>query len=350
MTKFIRLSVLSAFCLALLVTSFSVTQRVSAQSGKKICFAYQDLETQFWVAGHQAIVDTLKAKGIEVIERNGNQDANKQLEQVKDCITQGVDGIIIIPQDSASAVTIAAAANEANIPIAVFNRPPSSDSKAKHLVVVADNQVIAKTAVDFMVQRAVRQGELGGQVTPLIMVGDLGDTNAVGRLNGFKQSMAEADKKYPGLFKKAIEVPTKWDANTGLANLQAAMKANPDVDFIFTSSDFLFPQIQAVLEPLGKWVTSGKKGHVILGGLDGDAGACKLMKDGYLDTTGVQDLYFEANSAMDALLQAIANKETQPNKIIPDPGFALTQENIGTREMDMWGCKLLAAGFLDKKK
>ena len=32
------------------------------------------------------------------------------------------------------------------------------------------------------------------------------------------------------------------------------MTANPEVDFLFTSSDFLFPTIQGVLEPMGKWV------------------------------------------------------------------------------------------------
>ena len=44
-----------------------------------ICFAFQDLETEYWVAAHKAITETLRAKGIKVIERNANQDANKQL-------------------------------------------------------------------------------------------------------------------------------------------------------------------------------------------------------------------------------------------------------------------------------
>ena len=40
-------------------------------------------ETEFWVAGHKAIVETLSGLGVNVIERNANEDANKQLEQVK---------------------------------------------------------------------------------------------------------------------------------------------------------------------------------------------------------------------------------------------------------------------------
>ena len=68
-------------------------------SAQTVCYAFQDLSTGFWVAGHGAIVETLKAAGVEVVELNGGQDANRQLEQVKDCIAQGGDGIILTAQD-----------------------------------------------------------------------------------------------------------------------------------------------------------------------------------------------------------------------------------------------------------
>jgi len=299
-----------------------------------ICFAFQDLETEFWVAGHKAITETLGSKGIKVIEYNGNEDANRQLEQVKDCIAQKVDGIIIIPQDGESAVTIVGEANKAGIPIAVFNRPPSNKSNPA-IVVVANNEAIAEAAVEHMAQEAKK---LGRKVTPLIMVGDLGDPNAVGRRKGFFNVI----EKYPDLFNKPIEVPTKWDAAVAQAGLENALQANPEVDFLFTSSDFMFPLIQGVLEQRGKWKPIGDPNHVIMGGLDGDVTACRLLKEKMIDSTGVQDLYFEAEATMNALLQAIALGEKTPENWINDPGFALTQANIDKREMDMWGCKLLA--------
>jgi inositol transport system substrate-binding protein len=305
-----------------------------AAAGKTICFAYQDLETEFWVAGHKAIVETLQGLGVEVIERNANEDANKQLEQVKDCIAQGVDGIIIIPQDGESAVTIVGEANKAGIPIGVFNRPPANDSNPT-LVIVANNEVITQQATDYMAEEAKK---LGRKVTPLIMVGDLGDPNAVGRRQGFYNTI-EAN---PDLFNEVIEVPTKWDGALALANLEAAMQSNPDVDFLFTSSDFMYPMIQSVLEPLGKWKKVGEEGHVIMGGLDGDSRACQLMRDGFVDATGVQDLFYEAETIMNAMLQAIEAGETTPDEWLDDPGFALTQGNWEERANDMWGCKLFA--------
>ncbi len=312
----------------------------SAQAAT-ICFAFQDLETEFWVAGHQAITRTLTEAGHTVIERNAQEDANRQLEQVNDCIAQGVDGIIVIPQDGESAVTIVETAQENDVPVAVFNRPPSDLSRG--IIVVADNTEIARQAVDHVAQKAMEQ-VTDRPIQSLIIVGDLGDPNAVGRRDGFYAAIeAHGDR-----FATPIEVASEWDAATALANLEAAVTANEQIDLIFTSSDFLFPTIRSVLEPRGMWAPRGEEGHILMAGLDGDATACQLIKDGYVDATGVQDLYFEAESAMNAILAAIEAGETQPNEVIEDPGFALTADNIGEREMDMWGCVLLSEGFLDQ--
>jgi inositol transport system substrate-binding protein len=298
--------------------------------GRTICFGFQALETEFWAAGVVAISEGLERAGAEVIEYNSNEDANRQLEQIQDCITQDVDGIIFIPQDGESAVTIIGAANDADVPIAVFNRPPADDSRPA-IVAVADNRAVSRATNEYLAEQA---RALGREVQPLIMVGDLGDENAVARRDGF-YDVVNAN---PDLFAEPIEVETKWDATTAQQNLQSALQANPDVDLIFTSSDFMYPQIQSLLEQQDKWHPVGEEGHVILGGLDGDNRACNLMREGYVDATGVQDLFRESEDAIRGLTEAITAGETQPSARLVDPGFALTQANFAEREQDMWGC------------
>ena len=327
-----RLILAVLFVLALLVNG-SCSRRDKKPSQTTVCFAFQDLETEYWVAAHKAITETLRAKGIRVLERNANQDANRQLEQIRDAIAQDVDGFIIIPQDGESAVTIIGEANRAGIPIGVFNRPPANKSNPA-LTIVADNEKIAQDTVAYMAKAAKK---LNRKLMPLILVGDLGDHNAIERRQGFYNVI----QKHPDLFEKPIEVPTKWDAATTLANLEAALQVEPDVDFVFTSSDQLYPQIKAVLEPMGKWKPIGDPAHILLGGLDGDSTAYKLMKAGYVDATGVQDLFLEANAIMDALLDAIEKGQKTPENWMLDSGFVLTQENMAEKEMDMWGCKIL---------
>jgi inositol transport system substrate-binding protein len=307
-----------------------------AQDGEAldICFIHEDLETEFWLAGHKAMTETLATQGHNVITKY-SPDANVQLELQRDCIAQGVDGIFVIPKDGSIALTLIEEANAADIPIGIFNRPPQSEDGAA-IVVQADNQTIARDAVQYIYEVAKEMGK--ESVTPLIMVGDLGDPNAVGRYQGF-YDVVDSD---PEFFGEPIEVATNWDAGIAQAGLQAALAANPDVDFLFTSSDFLFPTIATEFEKLGKWVTRDDPNHVLMAGLDGDVNACRQIKEGYVDSTGVQNLYFEAEVMLDALLKAIEEGNTQPDEWIPDPGFALTAGNLAEREMDMWGCILLA--------
>lgn len=303
---------------------------------KKVCYAFQDLSTGFWGAGHAAIVNTLTENGVEVVELNGGKDANRQLEQVKDCIAQGADGIILTADDGDSETMLVALAQESDVPIATFNRPPSDLSKG--IIVVADNESVARLAVEEMAALAEEKFKATGQkLHPLILVGDLADPNAVKRREGFMNALAN----HPGIFEEPVEINTKWNSQVALAGLEAAMTADPDIEFIFTSSDFLFPTIQGVLEPMGKWKKTGEDGHVILGGLDGDDGACKLIREGYVDSTGVQDVYLEAELALDSIQAAIADGDPRPNAIKLDPGFALSQANYAEKGPTTWGCLVL---------
>ena len=302
-----------------------------------IGFLYQDLFTEFWVCGYDIAMEKLNAAGVTILERNANSDANTQIEQLNDVIAQGVDGVLCFSLDGDSGVALGKIANEANVPIAFVNKPPT-DKSYKYIVANCDNDSTAYATVQYMVEQALVKNEATGKkLTPLIMVGDLSDPNAVARKDGFYKAIEE----HADIFNTVIESPTKWDANVGLANLESAMQANPEVDFIFTSSDFLYPQIQQVLEPMGKWQVIGDENHVIIGGVDGDSGAAALMDAGYVDATGVQDLFYECQSAIDALLAAIKGGEGTPENWIIDPGFALTQGNIADKRMDMWGFVVL---------
>jgi inositol transport system substrate-binding protein len=307
----------------------------SAGGQRTVCFAFQDVETEFWAAGIKSITDQLNGKGWKVIQHNSQADANRQLEQIRDCISQKVDGIIIIPQDGQSVITMIGLANRANIPIGVFNRPPAESNTNKNIQVVANNEAIAQSTVEYLAEQAEKQqAATGKKVKPLIMVGDLGDPNAVGRKKGFDTVIAAN----PAVFDEPVEVATKWDAETGRSGLQSAMQANPDVGMIFTSSDFLYPQIRSVLEAAGKWKPRGTDGHMLLAGLDGDSGACGLMREGYVDATGVQNLFFEAEAIVKAVSDAIDAGDGQPDQDIDDKGFALTQDNFAEKSKDMWGC------------
>ena len=293
--------------------------------GLTIGVAFETLQTGYWVAGFEALRTELTQRGDTMLEAVADGDANRQLEQVKNFITRKVDGIILVPKDAQTCIPMIKAANAAGIPIVLFNRPPEkSDARS----VVADNFALTQETVTYMVSLAKAAGK---KQEAMILIGDLGDINAVGRRDGFDAALKGQEQ----FVDVVARVPTEWSQEKAQAGVVNALQAHPNISFLFTSSDFLLPSIVSALKSVGKYHKIGEPGHVLLGGFDGDATAYAMLRDGYLDATGVQDVYFEAKQCLQAILDLRAGK-TVPD-VIRDPGFVIHQGNLREKSAQMWG-------------
>jgi inositol transport system substrate-binding protein len=294
---------------------------------RSIGVAFETLQTEFWVAAFDKLKADCAAKGITMLEGVADGDAAKQFDQVRNFINRKVDGVIIVPKDGKTVIPMIKACNAANIPVVLYNRP-ADPTDARHTAVAPDNFAITRDTVAHLVSLARKTGK---KQKAMILMGDLSDVNAIGRRDGFEAAIKEAGD---GL-EVVARVPTDWNQERALAGVQSAMQANPDIGLIFTSSDFMFPSIKSVLSNLGKWKRHGEPGHVILGGFDGDATAYQLLAEGYVDATGVQDVYWEAEKAIQVIFDAKAGRSL-PGRI-DDKGFAITQSNLKELEPRMWG-------------
>lgn len=116
-----------------------------------------------------------------------------------------------------------------------------------------------------------------------------------------------------------------------------AFQAHPDIGLVFTSSDFLLPSIVSALKSAGKYFKADEPGHMLPGGFDGDATAYQMLGDGYLDATGVQDVFFEVQTCIQAILDWRAGK--RPPETIRDPGFVIHRANLKEKAPQMWGAR-----------
>jgi inositol transport system substrate-binding protein len=295
--------------------------------------AFETLQTEFWVAGLDAIRDELAKAQLGMVEAIADGDANRQLEQVRGFIARGVDGIIVVPKDAKSIIPMVRAANEARIPIVLFNRP-ADPTDARSVAIVADNLGIARATVDHLCALARKTGK---KQKAALLVGDLGDANAIDRRDGFDQAAAAC----ADAMDVVARVPTEWNQEKALAGVTNALQAHPDLGLIFTSSDFMLPSIASALKNANRYRKAGEEGHVILGGFDGDATAWRMLVDGYLDATGVQDVFFEAESAVAAIRDLRAGKDVPPR--ILDEGFVIHAGNRAEVARRMWGARVAGA-------
>lgn len=300
---------------------------VRAQGGKTVALLFDSLVSPFWVSGIEIMRQNAEAKGWTTLEAISDFDDNKQFEQVKAMIERKVDGILIIQTDANAVIPAIRAANEAGIPMVHFNRPPA-ESEHYSVAIQADNRQITRDTVQFMADEARR---LGGTYKAAILIGDLGDVNAIQRRDGFFDVVdANTD-----IIEVVARVATEWNADKAFAGLTNAFQANPDINFLFTSSDFMLPQIQQVMRVAGRWHKRGEEGHVVFGAFDGDATAYQLLADGYLDADGVQNLFLEVDMAFGAFEAMWAGEK--PEKLLLDPGFVIHAGNLEEVRDQMWG-------------
>ena len=309
----------------------ATTGNMPAERQLTVGVNFETLQTEYWVAGFEAIKAELTKRKIRIVESVADGDSNRQLQQVRTFLTRRVDGIILVPKDAKTCIPAIKAANEAGIPIVLFNRPAAEAAGVRSVAVVADNRKLTRETVEFMIEQARKTGT---KHKAMVIVGDLGDINAIGRKDGFY----DAVKGQEAVVDVVAEVPSEWNQEKARSGVVNALQANPDISFIFSSSDFLFPSVVAALKSANKYHKLGEPGHVILGGFDGDATAYQMLVDRYLDATGVQDVYFEAEQSVQALLDGLAKKEVPP--LILDPGFVIHQGNLQEKKARMWGAQV----------
>ena len=298
-----------------------------AEGEKTIALMFDAFDSDFWITANTILKAKAKANGWTTLESISNRDQNKQNDQVKAMVERKVDGIIFIPTDNNAAIPAIRTANAANVPIVFFNRPPAPNDN-KYIAIQADNRKIMQITVQALVDIAKKQG---GKYKACVLMGDLGDNNAVQRRDG-ALDILDQNKD---LVEVVARVATEWNTDKAFAGLTNALQANPDINLLVSPSDSQDAVIEQVLKTAGKWHKTGEEGHVLFSGFDGDQNGYRLLSTGYMDVNGVQNLFYEVDLAYGAFKDIWAGK--QPAQMLIDPGFAISQATLEAKREDMWG-------------
>jgi ribose transport system substrate-binding protein len=93
-----------------------------AQAAEKICVAYHSSAATFNVVDREAKAARAKELGIEIVQADATEDADKQTQQIRDFITAGCTGLIVQAVDAtATAVAVKELANSA-VPVVTGDR------------------------------------------------------------------------------------------------------------------------------------------------------------------------------------------------------------------------------------
>lgn len=239
-----------------------------AEEGKTIALVPPAMISPYYqsvISGAEEACDEL---GIELLTLApaSESDYAEQVQIVEDMITQGVDGIILCAINADAIVTAVKSANEADIPVVMFNTQNELEGCEIASYIKYDQYEAGAKVCDFAVE------QFGEDLTVAIVEG-LPSDHTTERMGGF---VDKAEANYPGV-KVVASQSGDWEREAGMNATANMLQANPEVDTIFALSDEMaLGAVQAVEE-------AGSDAVVL--GFDGNPNAVSSILGGKLYST-----------------------------------------------------------------
>lgn len=326
MKKITALVLVLAMCMTIM--SFAVAEKEAADV--KIGVSMPTLQEERWQKDLNIIKETLMELGVaedNILVQSADGDEQKQVNQCENLITQGIDSLIIIPQNGEACASVVTSAHEDGIKVVAVDR--IINNVDLDFYITYDATTIGRIQGKYITET------LGCTEGKWIMIeGAPQDPNATLIRNGqmeYVQPLIDAGKVEVVLDQAA----NYWNPDEALKYTEQGLTANDnDVQCVFTSNDGCAgAAIQALAE-------QGLAGTVPVPGLDAELSACKRIIEGTQSMTvyrrlAVQDEYAaKAGFAMATgknaadVFGADVTIETKNNGFTDVPSILLKDESM----------------------
>ena len=304
--------IVALLCATLLLLSLCVGAIAEATS-YKVVYSIPGLSAPIWTAASEGFKAKAAEYGWDAEILDPNDNLESQISQIENALTRGVQGIVITPIDGDAVSTLMGDAASSSVPVIAIDRQVTGTSLA---TVEADNLLIGKQMGEMYLETL---GDKEGKV--LIVGGPLSSSATVNRTEGFKSAIKDASN-----VTIVAESATEMDAEVVLAAVTNYLQANPDINCIFSCTDYILPSVMTALEESGKLFPMGQDGHVNVYSVDGDGFGLGQVVNGNIDATYGLDPFAWAASAVEALKTYFDGGVVEPSILIT--GNIVTSENF----------------------
>jgi inositol transport system substrate-binding protein len=301
-------SVLTA-CSTPATPSASGGSQPAANKTLKIGVTFPILD-QFLQKVADGITAEAKKQGVDVTIVAAEEKTDVQLGQVENFVSQGLDGIIVIPVDTDAADPMTQAAQTAKIPLVYVNRRPS-DLPAGVPYVGSDSLYAGTVLMEQLAKLAGAKGNV------VILQGDPANEAAVLRTKGCEDVVA----KNPGM-KVTKKQAGNWYREKGQSIMENWLQSGDQINVVCANNDEMALGAINAIKALGK--VPGK--DILVGGVDATSDALAAMEAGDLSVTVFQDAVGQGGGGVDAVVKLI-NGETVED-VVDVPYQLVTPDNM----------------------
>jgi ribose transport system substrate-binding protein len=234
---------------------------------------------------------------LQIAFADAQQDNAKQVADVESFLRQGVELLMISPNEARPLTPIVERVFKAGIPVIVIDRGVEGDSYT--VFIGADNYEIGRQAGEHIAQVLHGSGKI------VEIRGLPGSPPAIDRGKGMHDVIA----KYPGL--QIVHSPVaNWLREEAMAQMEMALAANPRIDLVYAHNDPMAMGAYLAAKAKGREKEMKFIGIDALPGLDGGRQA---VADGKLDATFV---YPTGGRQAVELAVRILKGENVPHRIV----------------------------------
>ncbi len=298
----ILLLLVCAFFIASCVQERKTTTENTAQGGNtatrtsgsvKIGFAMATLKEERWVRDKDAFEAHCKQMNVECVITVADGNANKQANDVDNLLTQGIDVLVIAPQDATQAASMVEKAKAQNVPVISYDRLINSDKI--DLYISHQVPVIGQKMAEYALEKYPKGNYI-------MVYGASTDNNAAimkkAQLEVLKPAMDRGDIKIV-----ADQFITDWQPVEALNFVENSLTQNNDnVQVIVASNDGM---AGGVISALQKRNLAGK---VLVTGQDAQKDALQRIAEGTQTMTVYKPIIPLASGAVEAAVK-LAKKE-----------------------------------------
>jgi D-xylose transport system substrate-binding protein len=297
-------------CIILIITSIifcyiklSREPVADKNNGKiKIGLSLDSLVVERWSYDRDIFLAKAKQLGADVIVQNANNDSDEQVNQIKFLISQRVDVLVIVPNDSDALAPVVGIAKKKGIKVISYDRIIRNGGT--DLYVSIDNENVGNLMASSIVKKVPRGNYI-------IIDGSDRDYNAVMFNKGFYKILKPLIKR--GDIKIVKEVWARsWNEKDAYNCVEEVLSKGIKIDGIIAANDRL---AEAVIQVLAEHRLAGKV--PVVGG-DAALAGCQRIVENIQLMTAYKPIKTLAQSAAIEAVRLVKGEELLTNKTIND--------------------------------
>lgn len=266
--------------------------KVAKDKQIKLGITLYSLKNEYTLRFANAASARAKELGIELKIYDGNYDSALQISQIEEMISDGVDGIILNPQDADACSPCVDKAVEAGIPIIAVNTRVNNDKVTSYIGsqdVQAGEMIMSKIAES-----------LQGKGKIVILEGPMGQSAQIERREGIENVL----EKYPDI-QVMSEKTANWSKLEANTVMQKWLTTFDQIDAVVAENDDMALGAEEAAQAAGKYIP--------VVGIDGSTDALKAVKNGKMLITVFQDAAAQGRCSVDVLLDAVHGNDVNDN-------------------------------------